>query len=467
MTIPGYMGLEIALSGLQASQAAIDTTSNNIANANTPGYSRETADLVERSPLTIPAISSVTGAGVNLGTGVTVNTIERIRDQFLDVQYRTQNAATSNANEQSTILNQVQSALNEPSNSGLSSRLSAFWSAWNDLANNPTSTAAQQSVLDAGTTLAEGYNQLSSQLTTIENQVDSQWSTLTNQANGQVANDAQQIASLNGQIAQATAAGESSAALEDKRDNLLDNLSGYASVYVTTDPTTNMVTVSIGNAATAAAGGTADNTPLVSGKTTDLTDNLTEANLNATSGGELGALKTLYDSTGNTGTIPGYIGKLNTAAQQLADSANKIYTNNAATATNFFTYNAVTGAAGTIAVNGTLTAGNVMTSSGATDPSSGALPTQIAELSGGQPDQDYGGLVSQIGSDTRAMQNTQQTQQSLLTAISNQRQGVSGVSLDEEMTNLIEFQRSYQACARVMSTMDSALNTLINNTGLG
>ena len=89
----------------------------------------------------------------------------------------------------------------------------------------------------------------------------------------------------------------------------------------------------------------------------------------------------------------------------------------------------------------------------------------IADLQGGTIDQNYAAFVSQIGSDAQAVQNTQQTQQALLTAINNQRQSVSGVSLDEEMTNLISFQRGYQASARMMTTIDEMLDTLINHTG--
>jgi flagellar hook-associated protein 1 FlgK len=89
----------------------------------------------------------------------------------------------------------------------------------------------------------------------------------------------------------------------------------------------------------------------------------------------------------------------------------------------------------------------------------------IAGLSGGQADQTYNAFVSGIGSDVQASQSTQLNAQSLLTAINNQRQSVSGVSLDEEMTNLITYQRSYQASARMMSAIDSALDTLINHTG--
>src|ERR1700760_1548716 len=106
MTIPAFTGLQTALSGLQAAQAAIDTTGQNIANANTAGYTRQRVDTTERSPLNIPSWSSVSGNGAQLGTGADISNISRMRDQFIDVQYRTQNSATGAANQQQTILSQ-------------------------------------------------------------------------------------------------------------------------------------------------------------------------------------------------------------------------------------------------------------------------------------------------------------------------------------------------------------------------
>src|ERR1700733_3807833 len=131
MTVPTYRGLQTALSGLEAAQAAIDTTGQNIANASTPGYSRQQVNLTERSPLTIPALSSYTGQGSQLGAGVDITSITRIRDTFLDSQYRSQNSQTSADNTNAQILGQAQASLNEPTSSGLSSVLDTFFQGFN------------------------------------------------------------------------------------------------------------------------------------------------------------------------------------------------------------------------------------------------------------------------------------------------------------------------------------------------
>src|SRR5277367_2234512 len=143
MPIPSLAGLQTALSGLIAQQTALDTTGNNIANANTEGYSRETALLEPNPPIDVPAISSLTGRGAQLGAGVAVSNIARIRNVYLDAQYRAQNSTLNAASTQAEVLAQAQAAFNEPSSAAIASQLSAFWSAWNSLASSPTSEAAK------------------------------------------------------------------------------------------------------------------------------------------------------------------------------------------------------------------------------------------------------------------------------------------------------------------------------------
>jgi flagellar hook-associated protein 1 len=458
MTIPAYSGLQTALSGLEAAQAAIDTTGQNIANANTPGYSRQRVDMTERDPLTIQSLSNVTGAGSQIGLGVDITTISRVRDQFLDLQYRGQNTQTSGDNTASTLLGQVQAALNEPSSSGLSGALTQFWSAFNSLASSPTNQGALQAVLGAGQTVAQGLNTLANELTTLESQVTGQYNSLTDPNSGPIASDANQIAALNTQIAQAQVNGLNPNTLLDQRDQLIDDLSQYSNVNVTTQPN-GMVNVSFGNAAKAAAGGTTDPTPLVNGGTVDLTNNLTDANLSG-SGGTVGALLGLYDSSTGAGKIADYLTTLGGVANNLVTSVNSAIAgadSAGATATPFFDPTGTTAA--TIAVNPVL--------SGATAPYTQAEAQAAGALRGGSADQAYNAFVTQIGSDVQSSRSAQQTAQSLLTAISNQRQSVSGVSLDEEMTNLITYQQAYQASARVMNAINETLNTLINQVGAG
>jgi flagellar hook-associated protein 1 len=447
MTIPTYTGLDTALRGLQAAQAAIDTTGNNIANANNPGYSREVANLVESVPLVLPAFSNVTGEGVQLGTGVDVETINRVRNQFLDIQYRSQNSATSGLSTTSGLLQQVQTALAEPSTDGVSSQLTAFWTAWSNLAQNPSGASsgpAKQGVIDAANTLADTFNGIESQLQTIQSQASQQYATLTSPT-GAVQTDANEIAALNKQISQAQAAGQSPNALLDQRDSALDDLSQYGTVSVT-DPGNGLLVVNFGGDTT---------TPLVNGATANSVSSLT---LGPSSGGTLGALATL---TSPTGQVSGYLSTLNQFATNLANTVNAIHTS-----TPFFSVTTTTTSLGATAttLSVPVTASQVQTT---TTSNAGAndVALAIAGLANGPIDQSYSSFVSQVGSDVQSTQSALTTAQTLLSGVNNQRQSVSGVSLDEEMTNLITYQRAYQASARMMTTIDQTLNTLINSTG--
>ncbi len=432
MTVPAFTGLQTALSGLQAAQAAIDTTSENISNANTAGYTRQRVNMVESGAITIPALTQQ-GGGTQLGTGVSIQDISRIRDQFLDVQYRAQNTATSNANSNASELAQVQTAINEPSSDGLQSVMSNFWSAWTALGTTQNASTLQ-GVVNAGQTLASTFNAVAQQMQTVQSQASQQYATLTG-ANGQVQQDAQQIATLNAQITQATQAGQSPNALLDQRDNLIDNLSSLAQVSVSTG-SNGAVTINFGDASS----------PLVSGTTVTWPQTLTSA-----SGGQLGSLLNLSSSTGPIGSM---LSSLDNVAGQVISSVNALQPSSP-----FFTGTS----ASTIAVSANPS--TVQTSSSST---SGAdLAQSIGNLAGGTADQSYAAFVAQVGNSVQSANSTQATQQAVLTAVSNQRQSVSGVSLDEEMTNLIQFQQAYQASARVMNAINSTLDTLINSVGAG
>ena len=451
MPIPSMTGLETALRGLTAAQAAIDTTGQNIANANNPNYSRQVVNLTESPDLILPAFSNVTGQGVQLGTGVDASSITRVRNQFLDIQYRAQNTNNSQLQTTNGLLQQVQTAMAEPSSSGVSSQLTAFWQAWSSLANNPTGSsgaAAKQGVVDAGTTLAGTLNTIDSQIQTIQGQAQQQYTALT-ASNGPVQQDANQIATLNGEISQAQATGQSPNDLLDHRDQLLDDLSQYGSVSVT-DPGNGLLVVNFGGDTT---------TPLVNGKTANAVSALT---LGTSSGGTLGALANV---TSPTGQLSGYLTQINTFANQLAGSVNALHTTPP-----FFSVATATTSLGatstTLAVSPTLVSNpsNVMTTS-TSNPGANDVAQGLAALANGTADQTYSAFVTQAGSDLQSNTTASTTSQSLLSSIGNQRQSVSGVSLDEEMTNLISFQRAYQASARMMTTIDSTLDTLINHTG--
>ena len=154
MSVSTFTGIQTSLRALLAQQRALDVTSHNVANASTVGYSRQEALLSASDPLTIAA-GGATGAAAQLGTGVDVVAYQRVRDSFLDLQFRRQNMSLGDETARSDSLSQVELALAEPGENGIACALSKFWNAWSTLSNSAESAAAKQSLLDKSRTLAE------------------------------------------------------------------------------------------------------------------------------------------------------------------------------------------------------------------------------------------------------------------------------------------------------------------------
>jgi flagellar hook-associated protein 1 FlgK len=445
-----FLGLETALRGLLADQRSIDTTGHNIANASTPGYSRQVAELQAT-----PAYPILPGG--QLGTGVTVVQYKRIRDSFLDIQLRAQHMRQGSAQAQQSGLSQVEGALAEPSDNGLSALLGKYWAAWQNVANAPSDMATRQALAQSASALANGFNTLTAQLNTIQAQT-SQAETLTI---GQVNSIGSQIASLNASIQAAELAGAQPNDLLDQRDNLIDQLSSLGNITVAQS--------------SGAAGqlGAVDITFGGSALVTANTASTLTLPLGSVTSGQLAGMDAVIASIGGTG---GYIDQLNALASGLAAATNaqlaagKDLHGNAGTP--LFTVTSGSEAA-TIAVNPlVLAAPDLVAASTNGDPGDGSNAIAVADLQqsaivgGTTVDNAYSQLVTKIGADAQQAQSNLDNANSLVQSLTNRRQSVSGVSLDEEMTNLLAFQRGYQACARVMSAMDSMIDTLVNHTGI-
>jgi flagellar hook-associated protein 1 FlgK len=444
--ISTFFGLETTLRALLAQQSALDTTGHNIANANTEGYSRQSAVLGSTD-----AYQVTDGARqatiASIGTGVEIQAYNRIRDGFLDLQYRAQNMVLGQQSTTSNALAQVQTALAEPGDDGISNLLSGFWDAWNNVANDPSSTASRQALVEQAKTLTTSVQSLYSQLSQASSDASSEYSSLTASPSGEVAQDATELSNLNLAIKRAVASGDTPNDLYDRRDQILDKLSKLGQVSIT-DLGNGSIDVNFGDAAN----------PLVADTTVNWPQTLNNAGPPATSaGGKLGAL---YDLFKTGGTIESLQTDLNGIAKDLADKVNALH-NPGGTGTDFFTYTSGSEAS-TIAVN--VTAAGVRTGT-ASAVEENDIARGIANLRGGTTDDLYSTFVTRIGSMVQNAQRQQSTSQTLVDSVESQRQSTSGVSMDEEMTNMIKFQRAYQAAARAMSTMDEMLDITINRTG--
>ena len=433
MPISTFMGLQTSLRGLLAEQRALDVTSHNIANANTVGYTRQEAQMQATDALSIPA------SGL-LGTGVDVIAYKRIRDTFLDLQYRAQNMQVGYGSARANALDQAEMRLAEPSDNGIGERLNSFWSSWSDFENAPENGAARAALMGNANTLSAAINALDDGFKTVASQAAQELSVLTS-TGGELEGMARELAGLNGAIKNSQAVGAQPNDLLDRRDLLLDKLSSLAQVSVT-DNGAGSIRVTLGGAAA----------PLVDGATLTW-----PAPAMPTPNGKIGAL---MDASSATGTVASYRTDLATFAQALNTQVNAIY--NPAAGTNFFAYNAATA---TLSINPAVTTATVVAGAGASGANSAA--TALAQLRGkpGGPDGIYARLVTRIGLEVSDAKRTTINATALSESIEDRRQSTAGVSLDEEMTNLIRFQRGYQAAARAMTTTDSLLDTLINRTG--
>jgi flagellar hook-associated protein 1 len=434
MSISSFLGLQTSLRGLQAQQQALDVAAHNVANANTVGYTRQQAALGASSPLHLQAGAVQSGAGAFLGQGVDVAAFNRIRDSFLDLQVRAQTTALGDSSTTAQSLDNVQSAVGEPSTTGINSLMSKFFSAWSDFSNHPADAGSKAAVTEAANTLVDALKGLGSSLTDAAGAAQQQLTTLTG-STGPIQASATQIAQLNKAIDAAIDAGQSPNDLLDKRDQLLDDLSQYGQVSVV--PQAN------GRIQVAFEGQT-----IVDDQTTP--SPLLPSSF-APQSGQTGALYRLVNQT-----IPAYQTALEDVATTLRTSVN----------------NAMTGAGGSAMFTGTSIATmGVDASAVVAGSGSGAASNNIAlavmaagEQANGAADK-YAAFVRQVGADMDNATRAQSVAQAAVNSAEDRRQSVSGVSLDEEMANMLAFQRGYQASARVMSTVDDMLDTLINRAG--
>ncbi|HEX7065879.1 MAG TPA: flagellar hook-associated protein FlgK, partial [Bacillales bacterium] len=223
-----FAGLETARRALFAQQAALQTTAHNIANANTPGYSRQRVNFNATQPYAHPGFNNPVTPG-QVGTGVEAGTIQRIRRDFLDVQYRGENTKYGYWETRSQALSKMENILKEPSDNGLSKAFTRFWKSLEDLANNPENDGTRSTVRQRGIALAKTFHYLSNSLSQVRGDIQNQLDVTVKEVNSL----ADQINSINQQISRVEPHGYLANDLYDKRDLLVDKLSELVNVKVT------------------------------------------------------------------------------------------------------------------------------------------------------------------------------------------------------------------------------------------
>ena len=460
-----FFGLDIAYRALQAQQQAIDVVSHNIANASTPGYSRQTAILAATLPFGTPSVTWDAGPG-QMGTGVEVIDVRRARYGFLDRQIQNELQTLGQWEKMRDALKQVEAVLNEPSDSGLNSLLSKFWQSWQDLSSAPQDAGARRALVEQAESLASGFQHTYAQLTEIRRDLDRQIVL----GSARINDLAQQIASLNVRISQVETLGQRANDLRDQRDLLLDELSRLARVTYYETPE-GAINVFLGNRMLVFR----DRAEQLSIEydSDKFATIVWDSDGNPISGtsGELYGLQQARDVR-----LPQIVAELDELAGQIIVSVNAIHRIgfglDNSTGLDFFLGSGLED----VVVNPDLKSNpERVAAAGASDsPGDNAVALAIARLQrdrtmdGGTT--DFGGflasLVSRLGVDCRRADVTANNQKLIVDHLDRQRESVSGVSLDEEATRLIQYQRAYEAAARIVNAVDEMLNKLINDTGL-
>lgn len=480
----GILGiLDMGSTALAAQKAAIEVTGENISNVNTPGYSRQTA-ILETAPVSPDQNPPV-------GNGVMVAAVQRSYDQYLQAQIIAEKGANGEQTTEQAALQRVQPLFGDLTADGLGKSIEDFFGAWQDLAMNPQGAAERQAVLAKAQAVADDFHRISSSLNQVRQDADQSLTALTSTIN----DTTKQIAALNAQIRSAVLTGGNANALADSRDQLIQQLAQKVGI-TTLAQSDGTVSVSLARGpqlvdgdrsatlslqpdpanpgmssifVTQTGGGTGtDVTPLLAG-----TDG---------KAGELGGTLQVRDTLVN-----GFLASLDELATTLANQVNGAHAAgfglNGSTGLDFFTpppaptppATYAAGYSGNIAVTITSTDDIAAASADPTQAGSGSgnnvnalaiadLENKTLAMTGGSNTLTgyYGSLVGNVG---LAVQTTNQdvTQSTaLLTQLKNLRDSTSGVSLDEELTNLISYQKAFQGAAQLVTSGEQMMDTILN-----
>ncbi|MGJ7441895.1 flagellar hook-associated protein FlgK [Aquipuribacter sp. MA13-6] len=458
-----FAGLHTALSGLVAQRYGLDTTGANVANANTPGYSRQRVVMDPTNPTSTGAALFSRWDGP--GTGVRVTDLQRVTDELVATRVRTERSTAQFMDVERTAYARLEVSLGEPGDTGLTSRLSTMWASFQDLANNPGSEAARTQVLQAARGVTDSLGAAAAG-------VDQAWNdqhSALRLAVEEVNNTSAAVGELNAAIREATAAGKAPNELLDQRDALVVRLSELTGGTVRTGEL-GTVDVFVGGTAivrgerstplAVGAGGADDLAAVRAGGAVGVTG-LAGSAVDVP-GGRIGAVL-----VGLNTTWPGVMDSLDATAADVATQVNAVHVTGAGLdgvdGREFFT--GTTAAGLTVAVTDTDHVAAAL-------PGSGPLDATVADRLGrigqqvGSPDSGWRRFVADVGAQTQAANRRSTAQAVVVGDVMAARESVSGVDIDEELTNMVMFQRAYEGSARMLTAVDQALDTLINRTGL-
>ncbi|SFH51614.1 flagellar hook-associated protein FlgK [Pisciglobus halotolerans] len=471
-----FGSLNSATSGLKTTQTALQTVSHNVSNANTEGYTRQQVKITANNPYY--------QAGVGyLGTGAKVSGIVRVVDEAVTEQLRNENANLNKYSQKSDALSQLESVFDELSGTGLSTDISNVFSSWTYLSSNPELTSAKTTVVQHSETLADTLNHMATQIESLQQATIKDIQTGVKDFNTKI----DQLNTLNGQIAHAVSSGETPNDLYDKQDQLLFELAGVADVTVQIDDL-HRASVSV-----------------------DGEDILTKSGSQQLAASSSGAISVVHEDgtskemTLKAGTIKGnqealaimdeQTQSLNDFAYTFATAVNTVHGDGDETNQPIFDLGGTTEYAKNISVSKILSEKPELIHAGKdiehpTD-GDGTRAQAIAALQhttltypasdlkydsdkmsienqqeGSSVTNRYNTIVTELGIVANQANSNAESQSDLVQLLNQRRTSVSGVSINEEVTNMIQYQSAFQANSRMISTIAEMLDTLINRTGV-
>jgi flagellar hook-associated protein 1 FlgK len=451
-------------------QEATALAGQNMANVNNPAYAEEQLDVQSATPLETPAGDE--------GTGVEAVSITSMRNALLDAQIAAEDSVTGSLNSQQTALQQAEAYLNEELSSsssssstsatspnGLTADFSNFFSSLQTLSTDPSNISDRQAVIQSAQELTEQFNQVSAGLSTVTSDLN----TSVQSGVSAVNQDMTQIAALNQQIIATQTSGGTAEQLVDEREQLIEDAAGYMNLTTTAQPNGG-VDVSIGSTALVTGDAVTNTLQTYTGSNGQLfvqTGAGTDVTL--TSGSVAGSI------TSRDGAVATLQSSLNTLASQLITQVNTVYSggydlNGNNLQSEFFTGTDATD----IGVNSTVVndPSTFQAAAAAGEPGDNTVVLAMANLANTSLSgldnqtltQNYSNTVEAFGSALQSVNDQLSNSNSVAQMLSTQRASASGVNTDTEMTNLLQFQKAYEASAELISTVNEMLQTVISMT---
>lgn len=489
-----FGGLEIAKTGLYISQQAMNVTANNISNANTKGYTRQRIS----SESLYPSVFTRFHEGVAVGAGVRIKNVEQIRSAYIDRQLRSGYSALGYSSTRAQEMEFICSIINETSNnSSISLALSDFYNSLSQLSASPDNAEIRTNVQQNGLKLCETLNYYYNQLVDQQNSYNESMKATVDSINSDLA----AIADYNRQIAAYELSGQSANELRDKRALALDDLSKLINIDYSEDET-GQITIKTGGSTLVDKNNAylleakPELTGKVSGESGYYQIYVTgEETPLVYTGGQLKAYSDLRDGdTVGTVGIPYMLENLNTLARSLAKEFNAVHrtgytipagSGGSLTGIDFFNvpvdgYDGIT--AGNISLSAMVleNVNNIAASSSpidlnAADTQEGnnEVALKLYALASSKDIEDIGNFenflksfIVKVGISSTSAKDMNASQDTIVTNLENRRESISGVSIDEEMVNLMANQHAFAAASRMLTAIDDALDTLIKRTGI-